>query len=138
MGRRPPDFFLSANKVPPNNKDVILSGQFPASVMFIKMVSDERMVIPTSLQVIRSSMCWWRIPSAPQPTRRGRNKPCASRRPRLSGRQLSLMVGVVVQTYPLEEGASLAVPPRTLNRLEPGSRCSRGCEQLHECCLPPT
>src|SRR6218665_2991528 len=72
------------------------------------------------------------------PTRQGRNKPCASRRHRLSGRQVSLMVGVVVQTYLLEEGASLAVPPRTLNRLEPGSRWSRGCEQLHECCPPPT
>src|SRR6218665_4028059 len=106
MGRRSPDYFLSANKVPPNNKDVILSGQFPASMMFIKMVSDERRVIPPSLQVIRSSMCWGRIPLGPQPTRQGRNEPCASRRPRLSGRQVSLMVGVVVQTYPLEEGAS--------------------------------
>src|SRR6218665_1213396 len=65
MGRRPPDFLLSANKVPPNNKDVILSGQFPASMMFIKMVSDERRVIPTFLQVIRSSMYWGRIPSGP-------------------------------------------------------------------------
>src|SRR6218665_2995802 len=106
MGRRPPDFFLSANKVHPNNKDVILSGKFPASMMFIKMVSDERRVIPTSLQVIRSSMCWGRISSGPQPTWQGRNEPCASRCSRLSGRQVSLMVGVVVQTYPLEEGAS--------------------------------
>src|SRR6218665_1641803 len=65
MGRKPTDFFLSANKVPPNNKAVILSGQFPASMMFIKMVSDERRVIPTSLQVIRSSMCLGRIPSGP-------------------------------------------------------------------------
>src|SRR6218665_976656 len=69
MGRRPSDFFLSANKVPPNNKDVILSGQFPASTMFIKMVSEERRVIPPSLQVIRSSMCGGLIPSGPQPTR---------------------------------------------------------------------
>src|SRR6218665_307169 len=74
MGRRPPDFFLCANKVPPNNKDVIISGQFPVSMMFIKIVSDERKANPTSLQVIRSNMCWGRIPSGPPAVPAGKKR----------------------------------------------------------------
>lgn len=51
--------------MPPNKRGAMLSGQVPASKMFIRAVRDVKRTDPTSLQLIRSRICWGRIPSGP-------------------------------------------------------------------------
>ena len=59
-----PDFLLKANRVPPNKRGAMLSGQVPANKMLTRAVNDERR---TDLTSLRTSKCWgvsrW-VPSA--------------------------------------------------------------------------
>lgn len=57
IGLMPPDFFVSAIRLPPKRTGLTAEGHLPSSKQLTNAVIEERRLEPCSLQLIRSMIC---------------------------------------------------------------------------------
>src|SRR6218665_2389191 len=78
IGLRPPDFLVSAMRLPPNNMGLTSIGQAPRSKMLVNPVISFRSAEDVSRWLTSSRRCWGRRPSGPPAEPDGKERMVAS------------------------------------------------------------